>query len=89
MKRTQIYLEAEQQNFLENMAFVIGKKNRKKVSISELIRSAIELLREKYDSKQLEDETELILKSEHLMAGIKKARNEKKLLSHEEVFGKK
>jgi len=46
-------------------------------------------LREKYDSKQLEDETELILKSEHLMAGIKKARNEKKLLSHEEVFGKK
>lgn len=46
MKRTQIYLEAEQQDFLENMAFVIGKKNRKKVSISELIRSAIELLRE-------------------------------------------
>lgn len=37
MKRTQIYLEAEQHDFLENMAFVIGKKNRKKVSISELI----------------------------------------------------
>lgn len=62
---------------------------QKLFGVSKLIRSAIELLREKYDSKQLEDETELILKSEHLMAGIKKARNEKKLLSHEEVFGKK
>lgn len=89
MKRTQIYLESDQQDFLENIAFVISKKNRKKVSISEVIRSAIELLREKYDSKQLESETELILKSDHIMAGIKKARNEKKLLSHEEVFGKK
>ncbi|HPW60112.1 MAG TPA: hypothetical protein PLK58_15795 [Candidatus Rifleibacterium sp.] len=89
MKRTQIYLESDQHDFLENMAFVIGKKSHKKVSISEVIRSAIDLLREKYDAKQLEDETELILKSDHLMAGIKKARNEKKLLSHEEVFGKK
>ena len=89
MKRTQIYLESDQQDFLENMAFVIGKKNRKKVSIYELIRAAIDLLREKYDARQLEDETELILKSDHLMTGIKKARSEKKLLSHEEVFGKK
>ncbi|HAE39194.1 MAG TPA: hypothetical protein DCG57_11230 [Candidatus Riflebacteria bacterium] len=89
MKRTQIYLESDQQDFLENIAFVISKKNRKKVSISEVIRSAINLLREKYDEKQLEDETEMILKSDHLMAGIKKARNEKKLLSHEEVFSKK
>ncbi|NLM17188.1 MAG: hypothetical protein GX221_05665 [Candidatus Riflebacteria bacterium] len=89
MKRTQIYLEAEQKDFLENMAFIISKKNGKKVSVSELIRSAIELLRDKYGAKQIEDETELILKSEHLMSGIRKARNEKKLLSHEEVFGEK
>ena len=89
MKRTQIYLEPDQQDFLENMAFVISKKSRKKVSISEVIRSAINLLRDKYDSKQIESETELILKSDHLLAGIKKARNEKKLLTHEEVFGKK
>lgn len=89
MKRTQIYLKDEQQDFLENMAFVIGKKEQRKVSISELIRSAINLLREQYNEEQIENETDLILKSSHLMTGIKKARNEKKLLSHDEVFGKK
>ena len=89
MKRTQIYLESDQHDFLENMAFVIGKKSHKKVSISEVIRSAIDLLREKYAAGQLEDETELLLKSDHLVARIKRARNEEELLSHEEVFGKK
>lgn len=89
MKRTQIYLEPEQQDFLENLAFVMGKQKHKKVSVSEVIRSAINLLREKYDTDQLENETELILKSDHLISGIRKARNEKDMLSHEEVFGKK
>jgi Arc/MetJ-type ribon-helix-helix transcriptional regulator len=89
MKRTQIYLEQEQQEFLENLAFVIGKQKHKKVSVSEVIRSAINLLREKYDEEELENETELILKSDHLMTGIKNAKNEKDFLSHEEVFGKK
>ncbi len=34
-------------------------------------------------------ETDLIYKSENLMAGIKKARNEKELLTYEEVFGER
>jgi hypothetical protein len=34
-------------------------------------------------------ETDLIYKSDNLMAGIKKARNEKELLTHEEVFGER
>lgn len=89
MKRTQIYLDPEQQDFLENLAFISSKKRKKKVSVSEIIRSAIDLLKDNYDSKQIESETDLILKSSNLLAGIKKARSEKKLLSHEEVFGKK
>lgn len=87
MKRTQIYLDPEQHDFLENVAFILGKKKHKKVSISEVIRSAIELLKEKYDSRYIENETELILKSTHILEGIKKARNEKRFLSHEDVFG--
>jgi len=89
MKRTQIYIEPDQQDFLENMAFIISKKTHKKVSVSEVIRSAIELLREQYSAKQLQSETELILQSDELMTGIRTARNEKTLLSFAEVFGKK
>lgn len=89
MKRTQIYIDPTQHDFLENLAFVWSKKNKKKVSISEIIRSAIELLKEKYNSEEIENETELILKSEHLMKGIKKATTQKGFLSHDEVFGKK
>ena len=89
MKRTQIYLDAVQYDFLENMAFVWSKRDKRKTSISEIIRSAIDLLKEKCDAKQIESETDVILKSELLIEGIKKARNQKSLLSHKEVFGKK
>lgn len=89
MKRTQIYLDQAQHDFLENLAFLWSKKNKKKISISEIIRSAIELLKEKCDSKRVESETDVILESALLLDGIKKARGQKGFLSHEEVFGKK
>jgi len=89
MKRTQIYLDPAQHDFLENLAFLWSKKNKKKISISEIIRSAIELLKEKYGSKRVESETDVILESAFLLDGIKKARGQKGFLTHEEVFGKK
>lgn len=89
MKRTQIYLDPAQHDFLENLAFLWSKKNKKKISISEIIRSAIELLKEKYSSKRIETETDVILESALLLEGIKKARGQKGFLTHEEVFGKK
>ena len=89
MKRTQIYLDPSQHDFLENLAFLWSKKNGKKTSISEIIRSAIELLKDKYGTKQIESETDVILSSAFLLDGVKKARAQKGFLSHEEVFGKK
>jgi hypothetical protein len=89
MKRTQIYLDPAQHDFLENLAFLWSKRDKKKISISEIIRSAIGLLQERYGSKQTESETEAILKSAFLLEGIKKARGQKGCLSHKEVFGKK
>lgn len=89
MKRTQIYLDPAQHDFLENLAFLWSKRDGKKISLSEVIRSAIELLKEKVGSKRTESETEAILKSSFILDGIKKARGQKGFLSHEEVFGKK
>jgi len=89
MKRTQIYLDPAQHDFLENLAFLWSKKNKKKISISELIRSAIDLLKEKYGTRQVASETDVILESAFLLEGIKKARGQKGLLTHKEVFGKK
>ena len=53
--------------------------------MSELIRNAIELLREKY--QDTEDETSLIIQSDLLMKGIEQAKSQKELLTHKEVFG--
>ena len=89
MKRTQIYLDPAQHDFLENLAFLWSKRDGRKISLSEVIRSAIELLEEKVGTKKAESETEAILKSAFLLEGIKKARGQKGFLSHEEVFGKK
>ncbi len=89
MKRTQIYLDPAQHDFLENLAFLWSKREKKKISISEIIRSAIELLKEKHGPKQAESETSAILKSALLLEGIKKARGQKGFLSHEKIFGKK
>lgn len=87
MKRAQIYLTADQHEFLENLAFVMSRKQHKRVSMSEIIRQAIDQLQEKHPG--VENETDLILSSPHIMEGLSKAREEKGFLSHEEVFGKK
>ncbi len=89
MKRTQIYLDSAQHDFLENLAFLWSKRDGKKISLSEVIRFAIELLKEKVGSKKAESETEAILKSAFIPEGIKKARGQKGFLSHKKVFGKK
>ena len=89
MKRTQIYLDEAQHNFLENLAFIISRKKRKKISISEMIRTAIDLLQEKYPPDKVESEMDVILNSPLILEGIKKARRQKRLLSHEDVFGDK
>lgn len=88
MKRTQIYLDPAQHDFLENLAFLWSKRDGKKISLSEVIRSAIELLKEQVGTKKVESETETILKSAFLLEGVKKARGQKGFLSHEAVFGK-
>jgi len=89
MKRTQIYLDPAQHDFLENLAFLWSKRDGKKISLSEVIRSAIELLKERVGTKRTETETEAILQSAFLLEGIKNARSQKGFLTHEEVFGKK
>lgn len=63
MKRTQIYLDPAQHDFLENLAFLWSKRDGKKISLSEVIRSAIELLKEKVGTRRAESETEAILTS--------------------------
>lgn len=85
MKRTQIYLTTEQQDFLENMAFISGKKMNKKVTVSSMIRKAIDLFIEANNG--VETETDLILKSNLLISGLEKARNQKDLLEHKDIFG--
>lgn len=87
MKRTQIYLDEGQQVFLEGLAFLLSRKEKKRVSISELIRRAIEILKKKYP--EVPTETDLILNSPSLLKGIEKAKKEKKLLSHKAVFNLK
>jgi len=89
MKRTQIYLDPGRHDFLASLAFLWSKKNRKKITISEVIRSAIDLLKEKYGTREAKSETEAILESTLLLDGIKKGRGQKRFLTHEEVFGKK
>ena len=84
--RTQIYLDSEQKNFLEDVAYILSRQNGIKISISELIRQGIEKLKQDY--KGLIDETDLIISNPKLLKKIKTARKEKGFLTHEEVFGK-
>ena len=85
MKRTQIYLTAEQHEFLESLAFYLSRKENRKTTISELIRQAIGNMQAKYGN--VKDETDMILESSLIMEGLEIARNEKGLLTHNEVFG--
>ena len=56
MKRTQIYISSEQYEFLENIAFIESKKEQKRVSISEIIRNAINIFKQNYLRNKSEDQ---------------------------------
>lgn len=84
MKRTQIYLTDEQHDFIESLAFLFSKKEKKKVSMAEIIRKGIEILKDEYS--EFQDETDFILKSPHLLEGFEKARNEKEFLDYKDIF---
>lgn len=86
MKRTQIYLDNARHDFVESMAFLKSRQTRKRVTVSEVIRTAIDLLEKQHRS--VESETDMILQSDLLMEGLKKASKQKGLLSHKDVFGR-
>ena len=86
MKRAQIYLTADQHEFLENLAFVMSRKQHKRVTMSEIIRRAIDLLQEEYPA--VENETDRLLRSPRLMESLARAREEEALLDFEDVFGR-
>ncbi len=62
MKRTQIYISTDQYEFLENLAFLTSKKEHKRISISEIIRKAITMLKDHYSKNKIEDKDLLYLK---------------------------
>ena len=63
MKRTQIYISPDQYEFLENLAFLTSKKEHKRISISEIIRNAITMLKDHYSKNKIEDKDLLYLKN--------------------------
>ena len=63
MKRTQIYLSADQYEFLENLAFLTSKKEHKRISISEIIRNAVSMLKDHYSKNKKEEKDLLNLKT--------------------------
>lgn len=85
MKRTQIYLDPEQHDFLEAMAFYLGRSQKRKVSMSEVIREAIEQMRLK--NPKILSETDLILRNADFVKDIMEARAEEGFLEYEDVFG--
>ena len=62
MKRTQIYIPLDQYEFLESLAFKESRREHKRVSISEVIRNAINLLKEQYQRNKSEESYLLSLK---------------------------
>ena len=63
MKRTQIYISPEQYNFLEDVAFITSRQEQKRVSISEIIRKSINLLKEQYIRNKNEEKDLTYLKT--------------------------
>lgn len=85
MKRTQIYLDSEQHDFIEALAFFLGRSQKRKVSLSEVIRQAIDKMRDQYPTVQ--NETDLILRDANLLKETLEARKEEGFLEYEDVFG--
>lgn len=89
MHRTEMYLREDQMDALHNQAFVLTKKEKKRVAVSQIVRDAVDLWLKRHHST----ETDLILSSPELLSGIKSAKKELregKLLTRDrkEVFKK-
>jgi hypothetical protein len=85
MERTQIYLNAEQRRFLESMAFYLSQKSKTRVTMSELIRRAVDDMQKKHGNFQ--SETDLIIHNSLIMKDLKKAKEEEEFLEYDDVFG--
>lgn len=72
MHRTEMYLREDQMDALQNQAFVLTKKGKKRVAISQIVRDAVDLWLKRHKST----ETDLILSSPELLKGIESARQE-------------
>lgn len=62
MKRTQIYILPEQYQFLEKIASITSRKAHKRISISHVIRSSINLLKEQYIQNKNEEKELLLMR---------------------------
>lgn len=85
MHRTEIYLTEKQKEILHDLAYVQTKKSKRRVSISELIRTALNWWVEEIGA----DETELVASNPEMLADIKAAKKEMtegKFVSEEKVF---
>lgn len=63
MIKTQVYLLPEQYEFLNNVAIAKSKEIKKRVSVSEIVRNSISLLKDQYIRNKNEDKEMLYLKS--------------------------
>lgn len=88
MYRTEIYLRDDQRAKLQDISFVMSKKNNKRIGMADIIRKALDEWILKHFKK--EDETDIILNSSILMQGLESAKHDlmsKKTLSRKAVFG--
>jgi len=86
MHRTEMYLREDQMNALQNQAFLLTKKGKKRVAISEIVREAIDLWLKRHRASEMDT----ILSSPTLLKDIETARKELragKLLSREDALG--
>lgn len=58
--KTEVYLQDEQHEILRDIAYVMTKHNKKRVSLSELIRKAVDLWIEKEGKEILKSNTHKI-----------------------------
>ena len=71
MHRTEMYLREDQLDALRSCAFVLTRKEKKRIAVSEIVRSAVDFWLEKHKAKL--SETDLILSSPDLIQDIRAA----------------
>ena len=87
MHRMEMYIREDQVEALRNQAFVLTKKENKRIAIATIVRDAIDL----WLKKNQATETDLVLSSPKLLKDIKSAKKELKsgkLLTRKEALGK-